>query len=285
MRMPGAATPQGDIILAELAQLLPFMERAENDPATRQTRAAPASRWQIDGDENAAEQPTRELFRVDTAHKIVINRHLPSDLRRRLCWTAMVTQRILISFSEPALERVVVRLNRLATLWDRYRDNAQSQLPWELWLNSRLSLRRGALEPPRQQIILLHPAIAVEVSGGKYPAWTRVDVVPLEILGLLFYNGERTSYWGLSGMAIAARDSRIGLGVLAHLGQAAKVGYVWRSRVNPDDRGNGALFTVDLFKFLVGAPALVRDRKFGALKKQAACVRIPTDCTETSVPK
>jgi hypothetical protein len=65
----------------------------------------------------------------------------------------------------------------------------------------------------------------------------RVDTVLLEPLGVLRYTDGRRCYLGASLLASLSSNESIGLGPMLPLGQYVKLGYVFRSAADGDDRG------------------------------------------------
>jgi hypothetical protein len=121
-------------------------------------------------------------------------------------------------------------------------------MPWEeLLFRDR---RSGAdLSPPRTQVILLHPSVAVEVSGPEFRRWQRLDALSLELLGRIWYRNDYRTHSGASLMLTTAKDVGIGAGVLIHFSPTLKAGYVYGLQKQPERR-NGAVMSVDLYKYL-----------------------------------
>jgi hypothetical protein len=271
LTMPGNPPVAADSVMRrELGALLPFMRRAEEDPTARAREAARAVHWQIVGDPN---EVAYDLFRDDPTARTRVNATIATDARRRLCWTTMTMLRVLNAYNDPGRERVVARLDQLSTLWDRFGEKGYSQLPWELFLNGRLKLGRPALEPPLRQLVLLHPAAGVEVTGGEYPNWQQRSTMTVEVLGMLFYKSDRSSYFGASGMVVASSGIRLGFGPLVHFGRAVKVGYAFRPKAADGTAQSGAVMTIDVFKFVTGVPDALRRSKDEALQQAMVCLR------------
>jgi hypothetical protein len=255
-------------IRAELDALAPLFAHIEATPSVRSLGNAPAAHWQLIGDPDT---PRYDLFRGTPARRVTVDERTPQAGRRAVCWTALAVRRVLVFLNEPGRLVVVSRLEELENLWNNYARHGHSQLPWELWLNGKLGLRRGVLEPPRLQLVVLHAAPALEVTG-RYPEWNRVDAVLLEIAGLVAYNDARTTYLATTGFASATSSLPVGWGPMLHVGRAVKVGYAFRERGSDGQRHNGLLLSADLFGFLLDAPELVRVRTLEALQKKLSCL-------------
>ncbi len=138
-------------------------------------------------------------------------------------------------------------VGNLKKQWDYYFDEARSQYWWELAINSsRYSARDTELAmPPPDQLIVLHPMVALEYVGGGAENETSYDTVALaEIIG---YNRLR---WhaadkemaktpiGLSLVATYTPDNtgdHVGWGLLLHFKNTWTVGATRRDTGAGDD--------------------------------------------------
>ena len=189
---------------------------------------------------------------------------LDGAVRRDVCWRAFAAHRVGIYSGEEARKGAVAALDRVIGLWTRYNENSYSLYPWELAVNGLLSGPREVtsladLEPPRTQVVLLHPGIAFEAAGfgNSLDSLRRLDVLTFEPIGILRYNESRTSFIGLSALVTIPADARFGVGGLVHFGEAVQVGVVYRGG---ESRGAGIVLTTDVFKLLQGAPSSLRER-------------------------
>lgn len=217
------------------------------------------TQWQLNP------SPVAAMFTVFAGTlDVVVSDTMSSDKRRALCWPAISINRLLTVYRAPARDATVEALNTLAARWDDYIDNSYSQLPWELFLNG-LSRSRRDWEPPRNQWILVHPSVGVEIAGLSWKNLNRVDVAVVEPLGYLRYNANYTRYVGVSGVATFASNRAAAIGGYLHLWYPqAKIGYVVRP--DPDrKRRRSVLVTVDLYDFLTGVPKSVSEAKDAAL--------------------
>jgi len=198
-------------------------------------------------------------------HEITITEDDSQDMRRSLCWRALAVDRLLSAYGAPARLTALQRLDEAVGRWDNYGKNGQSQFPWELALNSAFFDRR-AIDPPGHQIVLLHPAVGVELAGPEVDRLRRLDVVTLEPLGMIWYNRTRSFYYGFSTIVSVPDDADIGVGGLVHLGKLAKLGFIFRGRDDAGVERNGVLLSVDLYRFLSAMPSRIREAKEEALQ-------------------
>jgi len=256
----------------ELDTLQMAFAHATPDPGVRARSAVSADRWTPIGDPNVV---AYDLFR-GTPNAIRVDEATPAARRRAVCWTALGVARTLSLFNAPGRLAVQRELRRLDALWDTYATRGYSQLPWELALNAatvmRPAARGGSLEPPRTQLVLLHPEVAAGVSGGRYPDWVRTDALSVALGGVLRYNAARTSYRGVSANLVLASDGLVGYGPVVYLSRGVSAGYAYRGRA-PAGRRHAAVLSADVYRFLVGVPDLVRRRATGALAAAALAAR------------
>lgn len=271
-RMPGLATGARDTVRAELLHLAPRLVAGGD-------RAAPAAHWNLVGN---AYSGTYELFR-GTPQVILLDDSVPADTRRAVCWTAIAVRRVLTTFNEPALRDVATRLRELSDRWDRFGASSYSQYPWELWINGKVARAGSDLEPPLHQLVVLHPAPAMELTGGRYPDWHAADVAIVELLGILRYDRSRSSFAGASGVAELSRGDRVGYGVVVHAGRVLQVGYVRRSGGGGARRGGAIIVGADLMRLLTGPPRLVGEGKRRLARAAVSCSRsvAPGSCALT----
>jgi hypothetical protein len=264
--MPAAAKQAFASNLLRLRDEIAFVQRQPDPEVLRRTgRIIRQQRFRIEPSRARAE--AFYLFR-GTPDSVVIDGAMDLLARRALCWRAMVISRMLTAYGETAREEAVRALRDAARRWDNYGEKGYSQFPWELALNSA-RFRRTSTEPPANQVIFLHPALGLELvvpDGGTLEDLQRVNTVTVEPLGYILYTRSRANYFGVSTLVSLPSESRIGAGVLAHIGRYGKIGYViWRSRGGaiPDDRR--VIASADLYQFLTSTPQAIRDAKARAL--------------------
>jgi hypothetical protein len=252
--------------LLRLRDEIAFVERQSDPEALRRTgRVVRQQRFRIEPSRTRAE--VYYLFR-GTPDSIVVDASMESPARRALCWRAIAIARMLTTYGAMAREEAVRSLREAARRWDNYGEKGYSQFPWELALNSA-RFRPTATDPPATQVILLHPALGLELvlpEGGGLEDLQRVNTLTFEPLGFIWYTRSRANYFGLSALVSLPSENRIGAGLLGHMGLYGKIGYIfWRARdgTMPDD--SRIVASADLYQLLTSTPQAIRDAKGRAL--------------------
>lgn len=209
------------------------------------------------------EDPERDvvyLFRR-TPDEIVVDSRLSVEARRAYCWTAISLQRVLTYYGEEGRKAISSALRTQVARWDAFNQNGYLQFPWELYLNGKVFDDPASLAPPRGQLVVMHPGLAIEQAGSSLEQSRRHDVVSLEPIGFLWYTDSRATYYGLSALLTFASDEDAGRGVLLHFGKFAKIGYVVRDRAADGRRQNGVVLSMDLYQLLAGPTQSHLDRE------------------------
>jgi len=196
----------------------------------------------------------RAEFFLESATPLVVEPALSPDAVRTLCWTAIAADDLLNLYGGNARARALSALKSAVRAWDNFNTKGYSQYPWELFINGRGG---DGLAPPSRQIVLLHPSVGIELAGRSLEHLRRLDVLSVEPLGLLFYRSDRAFYFGISSVLSFPSDADVGAGALLHVGPA-RAGYIFRSAAGG---GSGALFTLDLYQLLAGAPEALRSAR------------------------
>ncbi|HEU4628721.1 MAG TPA: hypothetical protein VFS08_03220 [Gemmatimonadaceae bacterium] len=206
---------------------------------------------------------------------------LPGPARRALCWRAMAIGRMLAAYGGLARAEATAALQAAARQWDAYGETGYSQYPWELAINGA-RFDASAIAPPRTQLVVLHPALALELSApalDELERLERTDAITVEPIGIIRYTASRRMYYGLSALVSLPGDGRVGTGLLAHLGTYGQVGAVlFRARDETGSRGRSVVVSADLYQFLAGMPAAIRDARTRALGtlRDSLLARLPT---------
>lgn len=209
------------------------------------------------------------LFR-GTADSVVVDSTLSTDTRRAVCWRAIAVARMLTAYGALARTDATARLREASTRWDNYGNKGYSQFPWELALNSA-GFSRSSVDPPKSQLIFLHPSLGVELlapSISQLDKTRRVNTIAIEPFGYIRYTDSRALYYGLSAVVSLPGDRSAGLGAIAHVGQYVKLGYIFVR--SPSERGQGRyglLVSADLYQFFSSVPAQLRQAKSAALAR------------------
>ena len=207
--------------------------------------------------------PNFPLF-PGTPLQITVTPAMSQSAQRALCWPVIATDIVLTEIGAPWRARTVEKLTALAKRWDTFIVDGYSQFPWELALNGALRSSTD-YEPPSRQFILLHPSLSAEVHGAALDQLSPINVLSIEALGAVFYNGEHSRYAGASIVTTTASGVNASAGIYLHLWfPQMTAGYVWRK----DQAGKPAGATVlslDLYKFVSKSASDVKSVRDEAL--------------------
>lgn len=242
---------------------------ATPDAQARRERAEGVrlDRFAIDIGGDPEEEEATLFLRYSTP--VTLDAATPSTARRSLCWRALAVNRLLTAYGSPALRSLVQELQLASSRWDNYMDLGYSQFPWELWLNGR-RFDATRENPPRSQLILLHPAAGIELVAPRLNALDelcRSNSFTVEPFGYVWYNDARSFYLGLSAAVSLTSDMPAGVGGIAHLGTWGHVGYMVRRHGSAGQRQDGLLISLDLYQLLSGTPARLKEARAAALDR------------------
>jgi hypothetical protein len=192
---------------------------------------------------------TYTLFKDQGEQRLKIDANMAPAERKEYCWRAFAMQRVLGAFGNDARSRANKALDGIITRWENYRAYGYSQFPLELFVNG-LNAGGLSLEPPRQQFIVLHPSLALELSGSGWENFRRRESLSIEALGWLRYSEDRRSYAGISVAALFPADDTVGLAAMLHWGNFFQLGYAMRSRGQGQWQGDSVVMSLDLYGFM-----------------------------------
>lgn len=202
-----------------------------------------------------------DLFKETKEDQITITIAMPPGVRREYCWRAISLNRILIQYGESSRAGTALALQTYVAQWDAYNANGYLQYPWELYLNGKWIFDAKSLAPPKRQLVIAHPGIAVEQSGSSFESSRLDEVVSVEPIGFLWYEDNRKTYYGASTLLTFSSSRDVGRGLLLHFGKLAKLGYVWRDKDAQNRQQNGVVFTMDLYQMLADPPSSQLDAR------------------------
>jgi hypothetical protein len=195
---------------------------------------------------------------------IVITVSQGQQERRALCWAMLEAQDLSSDFSRADREAFAEFLEQRVRRWDNFHEHGYSMLPFELLVNSWLGerwgpLRRPPLEPPKEQLIFLHPTIALEIPVNDI-SWSvhGRDALVVEPLGYLRYNAERTNFRGISAAASLTEGEGPAWGGVVHFGKLLHIGYLYRPDPSDDRREHVVGISADLLKAVLGRGRVFR---------------------------
>ena len=145
-------------------------------------------------------------------------------------------------FRKPMLSRLVRDIDAARLRWQVSLDQRYAQYPWEMLANSVLIGAPDIEHPPLDQVILVHPALGVELSGSRFSEWVGKETLSVEVLGYLRYRWKDRArpaaglrWFGLSGVLTFRSDVGTGVGVMVHWNKLVNAGVVWHD-FNHDGR-------------------------------------------------
>ena len=181
--------------------------------------------------------------------------------RTDFCRRVFDAQQLLISYGSSGRRITVDALERDETLWAEFNQHGYSMLPWEMGLNGWLTTKPLSLRPPSWQLVLAHPSLGLEF-GRPLQAVRRLEVGLVEPLGVLFYRGDRRSYWGVTSVVSVPSGEDFGFGGMLHLGKTFKAGYVGRKH----RQNSGVLLSADFYKLISKRAELFANAQAGVEK-------------------
>lgn len=135
--------------------------------------------------------------------------------------------------------------------WDRYLNDARSQTPLELLINSTLYKRSETLQfsaPPDVQWIALHPSLVVENVQAALDGDNTKEALMVELVGANWWRQEKW-YIPTGGSLVAVYTDRpgvqdMGYGVALHFRSVYSIGYA------NHDGSDGVFISFDLLKLV-----------------------------------
>jgi hypothetical protein len=206
-----------------------------------------------------ADLPPQQIGFNNTTHEL----DLPFDAESSLCQdpaeaTARIEAGYVILLMERAHAAVLEEGVRLTTRqivaleeeYDRYLFEGFPMFPWEAWANSVfLTKETIAQGPPRNAIVLLHPAAGVV---GNMESDARSDVggvLSVEALGWIRYSRDYDKWYGVSLLAVFPTDRNAGYGVAFNY-KNYKLGVTWHDDKDTGHDGAAIFLGIDLLQVL-----------------------------------
>lgn len=148
-------------------------------------------------------------------------------------------------------ESMAAGANRIAALeqqFDKYLFEGFPMFPWEALANGALAGKALANGPPRDAIVLLHPAAGVVGSVESHTDSDIAGVLSVEPLGWIRYTPDHSSWYGVSLLAVFSTDRNAGYGVAFNY-DSFKLGVTWHDDPGRHD-GAAVFFGMDLYQLL-----------------------------------
>jgi hypothetical protein len=241
------------------------------------------SYWEWSENDATLQQGQGNLFLISYAP--IVQKHCAPD--RQGCAAAIatavrvnrvvnLTHRLHQCAASERVTGVHKRLTELDAEWDAYFFKTRSQYVWELAVNSARFTGKDNVfaEPPKDQVILVHPGVAYEYVGGgvrhdkSYELTVIAEVLGYNRFGWSNAGDGSRSKWPALGASIVATYSpdnmgqHVGYGLMLHAYNAYSLGVTRR------DTGAGKdttyLLSVDLMRFLLSPSAAAMQAFRGA---------------------
>ena len=189
-----------------------------------------------------------------------------------ILYRADAMRRLMEEFRKPMLSRLVRDIDAARLRWQVSLDQRYAQYPWEMLANSVLIGAPDIEHPPLDQVILVHPALGVELSGSRFSEWVGKETLSVEVLGYLRYRWKDRArpaaglrWFGLSGVLTFRSDVGTGVGVMVHWNKLVNAGVVWH-----DFNHDGRIFN-DRAAFNLGSTSIASPSARSRNRRKSGC--------------
>ncbi len=170
-----------------------------------------------------AEEPDAVVIDVEEGASPPAGACVAGDHRDAVLQVVAAVGRAVHGYNQPFLQQGAGQLRKLANTWSWVISDGFGQYPWERLFNDvvhRDPEGPGIIEHlPRYEWVLLHPSVALAMSGLKELRTSRGQTAFLiEPLGFIRYrfklDEEKGSYWGASALLVATENQPPAVGGL-----------------------------------------------------------------------
>lgn len=206
-----------------------------------------------------ADLPPKQIAFATTPHAL----ELPFDPESPLCqdsaeasarteagYAVLLMERAQAAVLEEGMRLTTWQIASLEAEYDKYLFEGFPMFPWEAWANSVFLTKETVTQgPPRNAIVLLHPAAGVVgniESGARSDAGGALSV---EALGWIRYSRDYDKWYGVSLLAVFPTDRNAGYGVAFNY-NAYKLGVTWHDDEASGHDGAAIFLGMDLLAFL-----------------------------------
>jgi hypothetical protein len=204
---------------------------------------------------------------------IAVEDATPVPERVAVCNTALLARRLADLAGETARGKAVRHALARVQRWDAFRREGYSMNPIELLVNSSCFITdcKGSLEPPRTQVVLLHPAAAFAWQGEPWKKAEGGEGIAFEWGGLLRYTQSRSEYFGVSFFTMYGSSGATTNGVMLHVSRLGRLGITQLRDPLTDEKRVGGVISADLLKLIADGRWVEEGRK-KAVAFAAACL-------------
>ena len=162
------------------------------------------------------------------ASEIVLTDSTSADVVTAVCYAVMEAADIANLYALPAQEAFVSFLGERVKRWDNYRQAGPPVFLVEQVVNDWTPLarwwRRTSLEPPSGRALFLHPEVALSTTDPLNASPAFHDALVVELLGGVWYNGQRTQFFSASFASLYASGSSPQWGGAVRLSKYGQLG-------------------------------------------------------------
>lgn len=199
--------------------------------------------------------PTQDAF-SGTGHEVILPidksgecSQNPNGVRDAAVFILLV-QKVLADAAQHRIALTATQLDVLEKEYDKYLFEGFPMFPWEAAVNSWfLTPETIAQGPPRNMLVLLHPAAGVV---GSVSSGSRSDIggsLSIEPVGWIHYSSDYQKWYGASLLTVFATDRNVGYGVALNY-RNYKLGVVWVSDRGSSHNGATLFLGIDLLQFV-----------------------------------
>lgn len=149
----------------------------------------------------------------------------------------------------PAFQKGAGAIARLEKQLDKYLFEGFPMFPWEAFVNGLMLDKSIVNGPPRDVLVLMHPASGIVGSVGSDTDSDIDGVLSVEPLGWIRYSQDYSSWYGVSLMAVFPTDRNAGYGVALNYNNF-KLGVTWHDDDTGVHEGAAVFFGMDLYQLL-----------------------------------
>ena len=169
---------------------------------------------------------------------------------KQMATYVLLVQRCAKEIDKPYFLKAKEVIQTLEKTYDKYLYEGFPMYPWEAlaasWLLTDRSIANG---PPRNQIVLMHPAAGVIGAVGSNSDTDIGAVLSVEPFGWIRYNRNYSSWYGASILAVFPSDRNAGFGFALNYNNF-KLGVTWHDYDNNNYENPTIFFGMDLYQFV-----------------------------------
>jgi hypothetical protein len=172
------------------------------------------------------------------------------DARKEAAEFVITFTGVFGQLTAPQFRLVAKRIETLEAVYDKYLFEGFPMFPWEAAVNSWfLAKERIAEGPPRDAIVVLHPAAGIVSSVDSDSKSDTGSVLSIEPLGWIRYSADYETWYGISLLAVFPADREAGYGVALNY-RNFKLGVTYHDDDTGEYDGAAIFLGMDLYQLL-----------------------------------